>query len=152
MLNRRKHIISAFAIFTIVFIGFYFVTGTRSRNKGSYCGTSDPHTYRDTTKRYSEGKTLFRQQCASCHILFKDFVGPDLIGFTTRGPWNSKEKVLDYLNDPNKFYNNNKNKYVIDLYSSSQVAHLVFSWKEKEIDDFIYYLDSEEKFRKKENP
>ena len=151
MLHHRKHIIFAFAIFTIIFIGSYFATGSPFGNKGGYCATSDDmQTNPDTTKSYVEGQTLF-QQCASCHILSKDFVGPDLMGFTRRGPWNNKQKILDYLNDPNKFHKDNRNKYVIDLYNSRPVAHMIFSWKEKQVDNFIYYLDSEEKFKKKAN-
>ena len=154
MLNQRKYIVRAFLTFATLFAGIYFTMGFISReNNVGYCGTADNYTFinKDTSKSYKDGKGLF-QKCAACHILFKDFTGPDLIGFTKRGPWSDRKKILAYLNDPLKFYKENRTKYVEDLYNSSPVAHQVFFCNEKQIDDLIYYLDSEEKYRNKKNP
>lgn len=149
MLIQRINIKAAFLIIAVIFTGFYIVYGFNLERKNVACGTiDDPFIKKDTTKEYKSGKALF-QQCASCHILFKDFTGPDLIGFTKRGPWGDKKKILAYLNNPVKFYKENRTKYVEDLYNSRSVGHLVFLWNEKQIADFIYYLDSEEKNEKK---
>ena len=152
MLSKRKSIISAFLIFAFIFVGFYFVTGFNSKRRNIECGAiGDLYINTDTTKKYKDGKALF-QQCSACHILFKNFTGPDLIGFTKRGPWGDRKQILGYLNDPQKFHKENRIKYVEDLYNSSPVAHQVFFWNEKEIDDLVYYLESEEKYGKKKNP
>ena len=151
VLKSRRFILVTAIVFAIIFAGCYFSSGFVSGNKKWECGTvADLQIDNDTTKRYKDGKALF-QQCASCHILFKDFTGPDLIGFTKRGPWNNKKKILDYLNDPSKFYKENKTKYVIDLYNSTPVAHQAFLCKEKEIDDLVYYVEAEEKYKQAKN-
>ena len=151
MLRRKKYIIWTLLIFSAVFISFYIITKLFSRQDENDFVVPENFIFivADTTKQYKEGKTLFFQQCAACHILFRDLTGPDLVGFTKRGPWTDKKKVLSYLADPFKFYKENKSKYVDSLYESSPVSHPAFLWNEKKFDDFIYYLKSEEKIRKK---
>ena len=103
----------------------------------------------DTSREYKDGKILFQSRCASCHILFRDFVGPDLIGLTKRGPWGDRNKVLMYLRDPFKFSKENKSKYLDSLEKKNPaIHHLAFSLVEKDIDGFLYYIDSEEKWHK----
>ena len=130
------------------FTGFYFLSSFIAKKPGT-CVTTDDliYTNNDTTKQYKEGKKLFNQ-CASCHILFKNFTGPDLIGLTKRDPWTDKNKILSYLNNPFEFYQLNKSSYVDSLYAYSPMAHVPFLWQIKDLDNFIYYLESEEKFRK----
>jgi cytochrome c2 len=155
MSDPRKYIIWAFLIFALVFAGIYFAMDFISiKSSPGYCGTVDDNTFinNDTSRSYKDGKTLFQNKCAACHVIHRDFTGPDLIGFTKRGPWSDRKKILAYLKDPWKFYKENRTKYIEDLYNSSPVAHPAFFLNEKEIDDLIYYLDSEEKYRKKKNP
>jgi cytochrome c2 len=148
VLKQRKHIIYIFIIF---FAAFYFLSGFIANKPGS-CATVDDLTYinNDTTKQYKDGKRLF-QQCAACHVLFKNFTGPDLIGFTKRGPWGDRNNILSYLNNPFKFYELNQSRYVDSLYVSTPVSHMIFLWQKEDVDNFIYYLESEEKFRKNKN-
>ena len=126
---QRKYIIGAFLTFAILFVGIYFAISFISRkNNPGYCGTRDDYSFinRDTSSNYKDGKVLFQKECASCHILFKDFVGPDLIGFTKRDPWGDRKKILMYLANPNKFYKENKSKYVEDLYNKYPTATQIF--------------------------
>lgn len=104
-------------------------------------------TMADTTKQHKDGKILFQSKCASCHILFKDFVGPDLIGLTKRGPWGDRKNILEYLKNPQKFIE--KNDYMKALKKRYLVNSQIFLLSEKEIDDFVYYIESEEKDRKR---
>jgi cytochrome c2 len=150
MAGQRKYIIGGFLTFATLFVVIYFVMGFISRkNSPGYCGTVDNYAFinKDTSRSYKDGKALF-QECASCHILFKDFTGPDLIGFTKRGPWGDRKKILMYLADPDKFYKENKSTYVEELYKKSPINHQVFFLTDKELNDFIYYIESEEKNKK----
>ena len=126
MSAQRKYLILAFMIFVLTFIGIYFMPIVFSSEKQRTHVVGELfHGNADTSRQYKDGKVLF-QQCTACHILFKNFTGPDLIGFTKRGPWGDKKKVLTYLENPDKFYRENRTKYIEDLYNSSPVAHQVF--------------------------
>ncbi|HEY1115604.1 MAG TPA: c-type cytochrome [Chitinophagaceae bacterium] len=48
----------------------------------------------------AEGKTLFQQNCQSCHSLDKKLTGPALRGFTNRGPWGDKEEIYKWIKNP----------------------------------------------------
>lgn len=50
-----------------------------------------------------DGKTIFQDNCASCHAVFKDGTGPALGGVTTRGPWTDRKKLYEWVHNPSKF-------------------------------------------------
>jgi mono/diheme cytochrome c family protein len=56
----------------------------------------------------SKGKTLFQQNCQSCHALDKNLTGPALRGFTERGPWNDKKNIYEWVKTPAAFMQNDK--------------------------------------------
>ena len=151
MPGQRKYIIGGFLTFVTLFVGIYFGMGFILRKDSlGYCGTVNDYALisNDTSRSYKDGKVLFQNKCAACHILFKDFTGPDLIGFTKRGPWGDRKKIIEYLADPNKFYKENKSSYVEELYKKNiAITHQAFFLTEKELNDIIYYFDSEEKNR-----
>ena len=142
MRHQSKYIIWAFLIVLFVFAGIYFIM-TFAIEKNAECGTvnDDLITNSDTSREYKDGKILFQTKCAACHILFMDATGPDLLGFTRRGPWADKRKVLDYLTNPQKFYKENKSIYIEKLYEYSEVSHQIFLISQDEIDAIIRYLD-----------
>ena len=150
MHNQRKYLVLASLIFAFLFIGIYFAPKFFSAKKPVTDAVGEIyHSNADTSKQYKEGKVLFQRQCAACHILFRDFVGPDLIGLTKRGPWGDSNKILMYLRDPLKFYKENKSKYLDSLKKKNPaIHHLAFSLTEKNINGFLYYIDSEEKWYK----
>ena len=115
--------------------------------KNAQCGTvnDDLITNSDTSREYKNGKILFQTKCAACHILFMDATGPDLIGFTKRGPWADRRKVSGYLTNPEKFYKENKSVYIEKLYRYSQISHQVFLISQEEVDALIRYFESTEK-------
>jgi hypothetical protein len=96
MPGQRKYIIGGFLTFVTLFVGIYFGMGFILRKDSlGYCGTVNDYALisNDTSRSYKDGKVLFQNKCAACHILFKDFTGPDLIGFTKRGPWVIAKKL-----------------------------------------------------------
>lgn len=55
-----------------------------------------------------EGKTLFQQNCQSCHALDKKLTGPALRGFTSRGPWGDREEVYKWIHNPAAYIQGNQ--------------------------------------------
>ena len=53
-----------------------------------------------------EGKTLFQQNCQSCHGLDKALTGPALRGFTSRGPWGNREEIYKWVHNPAAYMQN----------------------------------------------
>ena len=50
-----------------------------------------------------EGKTLFQQNCQSCHALDRRMNGPALRGFQNRGPWGDRKQLHDWVHNPAAF-------------------------------------------------
>jgi cytochrome c2 len=144
VLNQRKYIILAFLIFSFIFAGIYFVMGFAAKKNDGWCGTESNYVSidADTSKQHKDGKIIFQNKCAACHILGIDATGPNLIGFRERGPWSDKKKIFDYLTDPNKFLKNKSGKYVVDLYNSTPFVHPAFLISQEEVDALIRYLQA----------
>ncbi len=56
----------------------------------------------------SRGKSLFQQNCQSCHALDKKLTGPALRAFTERGPWGEKKNIYAWVHNPAAFMERNK--------------------------------------------
>jgi cytochrome c551/c552 len=56
-----------------------------------------------TSANGQAGKTLFQQNCQSCHALDKKLTGPALRGFTERGPWGDRKNVYAWVHNPAAF-------------------------------------------------
>ena len=56
-----------------------------------------------STLNAQDGKSLFQQNCQSCHALDKNLTGPALRGFTGRGPWGDKQNIYDWVHNPAAF-------------------------------------------------
>lgn len=153
MLDQTKYIVRAFLLIVILLSGYYiFSSITFSRPGKFYCGTVDgPCFNADTSIDYKNGKTLYLQRCASCHSLDKDIVGPALMGLTKRGPWINKKNVWRYLQDPIKFYRKDTTGYMKALWDKYPARSTAFIVSEKEVNDIVYYIETEEKNRKGRN-
>lgn len=89
----------------------------------------------------SRGKELFIAKCASCHIIGRDFTGPSLCGFETRGPWGERENVYKWIRNPKEFML--RFEYAQDLGNS--YAGMMMSFPEltdEEIDEIINYINT----------
>ena len=146
MLRQKKYIIWSFLGFLFLFAGIYIVLKF-ANGKNAGCGTvSDASlTNSDTSKQYIDGKILFINKCGACHILSLNATGPDLTGFTTRGPWADNRKGREYLTNPEKFYKENRSAYIEKLYQYSPVSHPLFLISQEDADALIRYVDSSKK-------
>jgi len=88
------------------------------------------------------GKSLFLSKCQSCHVPGKKMIGPDLIGFTSRGPWSDRKNVYAWLRNPQAFIE--KNEYTRNLLKeySGTIMTPFPSLKESEIDQIVAYLEA----------
>lgn len=54
-------------------------------------------------KKWEKGKTLFRNQCGSCHFIFASSTGPALKDVEYREPWlNNRKKLYRYIRNWNE--------------------------------------------------
>src|SRR3982750_12714 len=51
----------------------------------------------------SKGEQLFKQNCATCHSVTKDLIGPALLGAEDRGPWTDRKNLLKWVRNPSAF-------------------------------------------------
>jgi len=87
----------------------------------------------------AEGKTLFQQNCQTCHALDKQLTGPALRGFTERGPWGDKENIYKWIHNPAAFMATDK--YTQDLknqYGSIMQAFPALT--NQQIDAIVEYI------------
>jgi cytochrome c2 len=142
MPDQRKYIIWAFLICVVVFAVIYFAMSFNSTKSSSgYSGIVDDNKFlnQDTNRNYINGKILFQNKCAACHMIHLDATGPDLAGVTQRGPWTNKENIYDFLKNPRKF--ELSNKYMQELRKKYPGAHPVFSMDDKDVDAILRYIE-----------
>jgi cytochrome c2 len=56
-----------------------------------------------TTAQAQSGEQIFKQNCASCHNLYKNLSGPSLIGVNERGPWTDRKNLYAWVKNPAAF-------------------------------------------------
>ncbi len=57
------------------------------------------------SRQWNIGKTIYQSKCAPCHILGKDFVGPNLANVEERIP--DRKRILEFVNNPVKAMSSN---------------------------------------------
>jgi len=139
MPDQRKYIIWAFLIIAVVFVGIYFSMGFISTKSSSGYIMNVDDINPDTSKNYKDGKILFQNKCAVCHILHKDATGPDLIRVTQRGPWVNRTNIYDFLKNPMKF--GLSDKYMQELRKKYPIVHQAFLMDDKEVDAILRYIE-----------
>jgi cytochrome c2 len=55
----------------------------------------------------AEGKSLFQQNCQTCHALDKKLTGPALRGFHERGPWGDVAEFTKWVKNPASYMKTN---------------------------------------------
>lgn len=89
----------------------------------------------------AEGKTLFQQNCQSCHSLDKPLTGPALRGFSNRGPWGDREEVYKWVKNPAAYMANDpytkglQQQYGAIMSAFPQLTH-------EQIDAIVEYTNS----------
>lgn len=115
MNSQANYIVHASLILSLCAGIFFFVNKfpveVRSQCKTPvYYVTSDTAILSDSAEA---GKLIFNMMCASCHTLFKDATGPNLVGFTERGPWSRRQNVYDWIHNVPAFMS--RNNYAREL-------------------------------------
>jgi len=91
---------------------------------------------------FSRGKTLVQNNCAACHIIGRNFTGPNLSGFEERGQWAEKENIYQWIRNPGEFMK--KDQYTKELkkeFSGVMMASFPELTNE-DIDEIINYLSN----------
>ena len=89
-----------------------------------------------------DGRTLFQQNCQTCHLIFKQSTGPALMGFEERGPWSDRKNLYSWVHNPSAFMA--KDAYTTNL--KSQMGSMMQAFPnlpEKEIDAIAAYIMAE---------
>jgi cytochrome c551/c552 len=87
-----------------------------------------------------DGKTIFQNNCASCHSVTKDLTGPALQGVTTRGPWTDRKKIYEWVHNPAKFRATDKYTQVLKARFGGAMMTPFAQLSEKEIDAVIDFV------------
>ncbi|MET0242274.1 MAG: c-type cytochrome [Flavitalea sp.] len=88
-----------------------------------------------------DGKSLFQNNCASCHGVLKKGSGPALTGFESRGPWSDRAKLYDWVHNPTKFMQTDP--YTSGLKAQYGIVMTAFpTLSTKEIDAIADYINS----------
>ncbi|MFC7356703.1 c-type cytochrome [Jejudonia soesokkakensis] len=99
------------SIFLISTIGIAALVYNQSKQNELVCATEIPQPICGTELNLSEnaqdGKYLFKANCAACHKLYKNMVGPSLKGIVQREEYPSNEYFIDYVLNENKLLENN---------------------------------------------
>jgi len=87
------------------------------------------------------GEQLFKQNCASCHSVFKQLIGPALANFEARGPWADHNNLYDWVHNSDAFAA--KNGYTKDLkatFGGTAMTHFP-DLNPKDIDAIAVYIE-----------
>lgn len=84
-----------------------------------------------------KGKPLFKANCAACHGINKNIVGPSLCNVIDR--WPSKKLLYMWINNWNKALATG-DPYDIKIKDFSSAAMNTFNLPDKEIDSILAYI------------
>ena len=104
----------AIAFFIAIKILFFFSNISSQQQSETSIVTIDNNISSVISTKFSNGKALFIQNCATCHSLTRDLVGPALAGVADRVP--DKQLLHEWIKDNEKILKS-KNPYFIQLYS-----------------------------------
>jgi cytochrome c551/c552 len=129
-MNQIKYILSACLILLMIFMGvFLYKTFPQSGIVAQSNQTSEINSSTTSTVVSSKGEQLFKQNCASCHALDRDLIGPALHGVAERGPWaEDKNNLKKWIRNPmsfisiNAYAKNLKAKYGTPMPAQTQLS------------------------------
>jgi cytochrome c2 len=89
------------------------------------------------TATNNSGETLFKANCASCHKLAENYVGPALEGVVSR--WESKELLYDFIRNSQEVISRNTYaKLLFEKYKQSPMMPFP-QLKDEDITDILNY-------------
>ena len=93
-----------------------------------------------TTSTWQQGKQLFYEKCASCHMINKEMTGPALRGVESR--WPDKEKLYAFIRNSQEIIA--KDKYARELWlqfnQTLMLSHPDLT--DSQIDQILGYIKS----------
>jgi mono/diheme cytochrome c family protein len=96
-----------------------------------------------TENEPAKGLTLFQQNCASCHAMKIDLVGPALAGVTTR--WTDKQKLYSFIrNAPEVVKQDKYAKELFEKYNGTAMTSFP-NLTDADIDAILSYIESQGK-------
>ena len=139
-MNQAKYSVYACLILLLLSISVYSFNKLSSvkiiEDRNSGITDFDPP---PTKEINSKGKTLFQQNCASCHSITKDLTGPALAGIEERGPWTDRKNLVNWIQNPTLFIKTSE--YTQDLQKKYGTIMTSFSHlKEEEIFEILDYI------------
>lgn len=146
-----KNVINLICMLLFLGLGsfFYLVFAEEGKEEGddrrttivAMCGTSS---FNSSPAHAQEGKTLFRNYCASCHdkTMTRHMTGPPLRNFTNM--WNSDTLlILDYLRDSETFLDTSslaRSQYLKIEYKDIG-SHGFVNFTKEELRDLMTYIN-----------
>jgi cytochrome c551/c552 len=94
-----------------------------------------------TTELEAEGRAIFRQNCATCHLINKDATGPALRGVAAR--WdNDTARLKAFIRNPGKAIFTDKDPAAVRSYEKYQpIIMTAFpNLTEEELDALLHYI------------
>jgi mono/diheme cytochrome c family protein len=139
-MNQIKYILSACLLLLMIFMALFLYTTFPESGIVASAGNFNSDQIPDAAAPVSKGLQLFKQNCASCHALDKDLVGPALRGVGERGPWAAdKENLKKWIKDPRPFVANDpyakalKNRFGQTMPAQSQLS-------DADIEELVDYI------------
>lgn len=121
---------------TIAAIGAVVACGSSDKPGGDNAQATSAGT--EQTASYQHGKELFLTNCASCHTMKMDMVGPPMEGVEQR--WSDKNKLYAFIRNAPEVIE--KDKYAHDLWMKyNQTAMTPFpDLTDEDIDAILEYV------------
>jgi mono/diheme cytochrome c family protein len=140
-MDQVKHIFSAIALLLILVVAAgltWFISAFETSSKKSGYATDS---YQVTTPTFAneKGYSVYQQNCASCHALYKTLTGPALSEVETRGPWTDRKQLIKWVKNPAIYIPTNS--YTITLQKQfGQIMPAFPSLTEEQINDIFDYI------------
>jgi mono/diheme cytochrome c family protein len=107
-MKQSKNLIYIVIFLIIVSIILTYILSTKSKNEDTdSVNSGDVISDEKGPEQVINGKLIYQNYCQTCHALDKQFVGPPLRNFSSRGPWVKKENIYKFIHNPALFAKNN---------------------------------------------
>lgn len=96
--------------------------------------------YKEVVVKNTAGKTLFQQNCASCHAIQKVLNGPALADVEIRGPWKRRENLVRWIRNPAQMIETNPYAKTLSLEYNGQVMPSFTQLTNQQIHEIFDYI------------
>lgn len=140
-MNQIKY--SAYALLLVFTIASVAIVVDEFQNISVYSPNNPDKTETSTISKpikNVEGKNLFQSNCRSCHALDKNLTGPALANVESRGPWNDRKNLINWVKGSSAMINDYE--YTRKLFEEygKQTMPSLSHLSDKEIESIFDYL------------